>query len=173
MNIIFTHDNAWQLIHDRHSPTSVDPSNRRGLKGVGELLPTLTGFDFALARVDESAGLIGWAALLIAQGEDGISCPHLDGHGRGEESYRPDHHHPSTAMGLACRTEEVRILGPGREPTSCAAVVRVAWSWVVAAADGTRQVALLVTECPLPEPAHLVVPEVDDMARNLQISRSA
>jgi hypothetical protein len=173
VNIIVTHDNAWQLIRDRQAPQSVDQPKGRALQGVEELTASLKDFDFALARVDESAGLIGWAALVIVQEGDEISCPHLAAHARAPRTGRLDHDHPLTVMGPACRTEHVRILGLDLKPTSCAAVTRVTWSWVVFAADGTRQVALLVTECPHPQPADLVVPEVDDMARHLRISRSA
>lgn len=173
MNITFTHDDAWRLVHDRHSPQRVDLSDGGGLQGVEELMAALVDFDFALARIDASAGLIGWAALVIVQDEEEISCPHLDALGRGWRIYRPDHDHPSTIMGPACRTENVRILGTGLDPTSCAAVTRVTWSWLVPDADGARQVVLLVTECPHPRPADLVVPEVDDIARRLRISRSA
>ncbi|NRD26644.1 hypothetical protein [Frigoribacterium sp. VKM Ac-2836] len=173
MNISITHDDAWRLVHDRHSPQSIDLSHGQGLQGAEALAASLADFDFALARIDASAGLIGWAALVIVQNEEEICCPHLDARGRGRRTDRPDHGHPSTAMGPACRTENVRVLGPGLEPTSCAAVTRVTWSWVVPDADGARQVVLLVTECPHPQPADLVVPEVDDMARLLQISTSA
>lgn len=173
MNITVTHDNAWQLIHDRHSPERVDQSNSHELPGAEELVAALRGFDLAWARIDASAGLIGWATLVIVREGDEISCPHLDAQGEGPRTGRPDHDHPSTVMGPACRTEHVRVLGLDLEPTSCVAVTRVTWSWVIFAADGTRQVALLVTECPHPQPADLVVPEVDDMARHLRISRSA
>lgn len=172
MKITITHDNAWRLLHDRHAPQSVDQSKGRALQGVEELTASLKDFDFALARVDESAGLIGWAALVIVQEGDGTSCPHLAAHLRGPRTGRLDHDHPLTVMGPACRTEHVRILRLDLEPTSRAAVTRVTWSWIVHAADGTREVALLVTECPHPQPADLVVPEVDDMARHLRISRS-
>ena len=173
MNITFTHGDAWRLVHDRHSPQQVDLSDGRGLQGVEELMASLVDFDFALARIDASAGLIGWAALVIVQDDEEICCPHLDALDRGQKIDRPDHDHPSTTMGRACRTENVRILGPGLEPMSRAAVTRVTWSWVVPGADSARQVVLLVTECPHPQPADLVVPEVDDIARRLQASRSS
>lgn len=173
MNITLTHDTSWQLVHARHAPPSVGLPDHRELPGVDELRSTLMGFDAAWARTDESAGLIGWAALIIVSGGDDLICPRLDSRDRDDKTDRPDHHHPSTAMGLACRTKHVRILGPGLEPTPCAAVARVAWSWLLPAADGNRQVALLLTECPIPRPAELVVPEFDDMARHLHISRSA
>ncbi|HAQ9640045.1 TPA: hypothetical protein IYE67_002958 [Enterococcus faecium] len=173
MKITLTHDDAWRLVHARHWPQRVDLPHSRGLRGPEELTASLADFDFALARVDESAGLIGWAALVIVPERGELSCPHLEAHGRGQRTDRPDHDHPSTAMGPACRREDMRILRPGFEPTSCAAVTRVTWCWGFLAADGARQVALLVTECPHPQPADLVVPEVDDMARHLRISRSA
>lgn len=173
MNITFTHDDAWRLVHDRHSRQRVDLSDGRGPQGVEQLVASLADFDFGLARIDASAGLIGWVALVIVQDAKDISCPHLDALGRGRTIDRPDHDHPPTAMGPACRIENVRILASGAEQTSCAAVTRVTWSWVVPDTDGARQVILLVTECPHPQPADLVVPEVDDIARHLWISRSA